>query len=118
MAFAVAADGMRRQLRAQQARTSYLDDLARFAVPVLIVSGGLDEVCPPERQAELLAHCPQARLVTMRRRRPHGAVGTARGPRGAPADVAHAPDRAAKRAVGHHPYIRTDLHPSDAAEYT
>ena len=65
MAFAVAADGMRRQLRAQQARTSYLDDLARFAVPVLIVSGGLDEVCPPERQAELLAHCPRARLVTM-----------------------------------------------------
>jgi 2-keto-3-deoxy-L-rhamnonate aldolase RhmA/pimeloyl-ACP methyl ester carboxylesterase len=65
MAFAVAADGMRRQLRAQQGRTSYLGDLALFAVPVLIVSGALDEVCPPERQAELLAHCPQAHLVTL-----------------------------------------------------
>ncbi len=65
MAFAVAADGMRRQLRAQQARTSYLDDVARFAVPVLIVSGGLDDVCPPERQAELLVSCPQAWLVTI-----------------------------------------------------
>jgi pimeloyl-ACP methyl ester carboxylesterase len=65
MAFAVTADGMRRQLRAQQARTSYLDDLAGYAVPVLIVSAGLDDVCPPERQAELLAHCPSARLVTI-----------------------------------------------------
>jgi 4-hydroxy-2-oxoheptanedioate aldolase len=66
MAFAVAADGMRRQLRAQQGRTSYLDDLAGYTVPVLIVSGALDDVCPPERQAELLAHCPGAQLVTLR----------------------------------------------------
>ena len=65
MAFAVAGDGMRRQLRAQQGRTSYLDDMARFTVPVLIVSGAMDEVCPPERQAELLAHCPRAQLVTL-----------------------------------------------------
>ena len=65
MALTVAADGLRRQLRAQQGRTSYLDDLAAIAVPVLIVSGALDDVCPPERQHEILARCPQAHLVTL-----------------------------------------------------
>ncbi|HEV7204601.1 MAG TPA: aldolase/citrate lyase family protein [Jatrophihabitans sp.] len=65
MARAVGPDGLRRQLRAQQARTSYLDDVAAIDVPVLIVSGALDEVCPPARQDELLAHCPRARLVTL-----------------------------------------------------
>jgi 4-hydroxy-2-oxoheptanedioate aldolase len=63
MAYAVAAEGMRRQLRAQQTRTSYLDAVGQITVPVLIVSGGLDDVCPPERQREILAHCPHARLV-------------------------------------------------------
>jgi 4-hydroxy-2-oxoheptanedioate aldolase len=65
MAFTVAADGLRRQLRAQQGRTSYLDELAAIAVPVLIVSGALDDVCPPERQREILAHCPRAHLVSL-----------------------------------------------------
>ena len=65
MARAVGPAGLRRQLEAQRARTSYLDVAASLAVPVLVVSGALDEVCPPERQHELLAHCPRARLVTL-----------------------------------------------------
>ena len=56
---------MRRQLRAQQGRTSYLDDAAGFAVPVLLISGELDEICPRARQEELRAACPHAELVTV-----------------------------------------------------
>lgn len=63
MAQAIGADGLRRQLSAQLARTSYLDD--PIDAPVLIVSGALDQVCPPERQRELLEHCSNARLVTL-----------------------------------------------------
>jgi 4-hydroxy-2-oxoheptanedioate aldolase len=65
MARTVGATGLRRQLRAQLARTSYLDELATIAVPVLVISGALDEVCPPQRQAELVTHCPRAELVTL-----------------------------------------------------
>jgi 4-hydroxy-2-oxoheptanedioate aldolase len=65
MARAVGPEGLRRQLRAQLARTSYLDTVTAIDVPMLIVSGALDEVCPPERQAELQARFPRARLVTL-----------------------------------------------------
>lgn len=65
MARTVGPNGLRRQLRAQLGRTSYLDDAATIDGPVLVVSGALDEVCPPQRQAELLAHHPRARLVTL-----------------------------------------------------
>ena len=64
MARAVGPTGLRRQLHAQLARRSYLD-APPIEVPVLIVSGALDEVCPPERQHELLAHCTNGRLVTL-----------------------------------------------------
>ena len=65
MARAVGPIGLRRQLQAQLGRTSYLDVASQIDVPVLIVSGALDQVCPPERQAELLTHCPRASLVTL-----------------------------------------------------
>jgi 4-hydroxy-2-oxoheptanedioate aldolase len=65
MGRAVGPDGLRRQLTAQLGRTPYLDVVAAIEAPVLIVSGALDEVCPPERQQELQAHCPQAELVTL-----------------------------------------------------
>jgi pimeloyl-ACP methyl ester carboxylesterase len=65
MADHVGETGLRRQLRAQQARTSYLDALGSIAVPVLVVSGALDEICPPARQEEIVAHCPPARLVEL-----------------------------------------------------
>ena len=65
MARAVGPAGLRRQLRAQLARTPYLDAVASITVPVLIVSGALDEVCPPQLQTELLTHCPDANHVTL-----------------------------------------------------
>ena len=65
MALSVGPAGLRRQLIAQQGRTSYLDEVGGYRVPVLIVSGGLDDVCPPERQDDLQRHCPQAQRVTL-----------------------------------------------------
>ncbi len=65
MACNIGPDGLRRQLVAQLGRTSYLDEVGAYQVPVLILSGGLDDVCPPERQDDLHRHCPQAERVTL-----------------------------------------------------
>ena len=65
MAASVGPDGLLRQLRAQAARPESRDRLGEIAVPVLVVSGGLDQVCPPALQQELAAGCPDAQLVTV-----------------------------------------------------
>ncbi len=60
MAYSIGPDGLRRQLVAQLGRTSYLDEVGGYRVPVLILTGGLDDVSPAERQEELYRSCPQA----------------------------------------------------------
>ena len=65
MAAHVGEAGLRRQLRAQQTRASYVDGLGSIDVPVLVVSAALDEICPPHLQEEIATHCPRARLVTL-----------------------------------------------------
>lgn len=65
MAYNIGPDGLRRQLVAQLGRTSYSDEVGAYQAPVLILSGGLDDVCPPERQDDLHRHCPQAERVTL-----------------------------------------------------
>ena len=65
MAAHIGAVGLRRQLHAQQTRTSYLPGLAAIDLPVLVVSGSLDEICPPHLQEEIVAHCPRARLIRL-----------------------------------------------------
>ncbi len=65
MAQTVGAAGFLRQLRAQITRPDSLDSLARIDVPVLILAGELDEICPPPLQQELAQRCPQAELVTV-----------------------------------------------------
>ena len=51
----VGPDGYRRQLAAQSLRPDFRPELAGIAAPTLVVSGELDQVCPPDRQAELVA---------------------------------------------------------------
>jgi pimeloyl-ACP methyl ester carboxylesterase len=63
MAGAVRADGFRRQLAAQATRPDSGPRLGEIAVPVLVVSGELDDICPPALQDELAAGIPGAQLV-------------------------------------------------------
>ncbi len=65
MATTVGADGFLRQLAAQSSRPDSLTALPSISVPVLVVSGELDEVCPPALQQELVDNCPPARAVTI-----------------------------------------------------
>lgn len=65
MARAVGADGFLRQLTAQTTRPDSRDSVAAIGVPVLVVSGELDEVCPPFLQREIVEHCPRAKLVSI-----------------------------------------------------
>jgi pimeloyl-ACP methyl ester carboxylesterase len=66
MAQAVGADGFLRQLRAQSTRPDSLARLAEITVPVTVISGDQDEVCPPSLQAELAAGAPTSELVSLR----------------------------------------------------
>lgn len=59
----VGAAGLLRELAAQAGRADVLAALRDLAVPTLVISGVDDEVCPPERQAELVAALPDARAV-------------------------------------------------------
>ena len=61
----IGPDGLRRELAAQQTRPDTLGRLNEFAMPTLVVSGGRDRVCPAERQEELAAGLPNARLVQL-----------------------------------------------------
>jgi len=65
MAHSVGAAGFLRQLAAQSARPDSRASLAAIPVPVLVVSGELDEVCPPALQRELAALCPRAELASV-----------------------------------------------------
>ena len=62
MATAVGPDAFVRQLVAQSGRADLRPRLARLHHPVLVVSGGDDQVCPPARQEELAAALPHATL--------------------------------------------------------
>jgi pimeloyl-ACP methyl ester carboxylesterase len=65
MAHRVGPQGFLRQLSAQKTRPDSLAGLDAITVPVLVVSGDDDEVCPPMLQQELAMHCRQAELVTI-----------------------------------------------------
>jgi pimeloyl-ACP methyl ester carboxylesterase len=65
MARSVGPDGFLRQLSAQSTRPESRTSVAAIEIPVLVVSGQLDEVCPPELQRELVDHCPHAELVSI-----------------------------------------------------
>jgi pimeloyl-ACP methyl ester carboxylesterase len=65
MAWTVGEGGLLRQLAAQTTRPDSLGSLAAIRVPVLVLSGGRDEVCPPHLQQELVDRCPHAELATV-----------------------------------------------------
>jgi pimeloyl-ACP methyl ester carboxylesterase len=65
MAMAVGVDGFLRQLSAQSTRPDSLASLSEITVPVLVVSGELDGICPPALQRELADHCEGSRLVSI-----------------------------------------------------
>ena len=65
MAGTVGADGFLRQLAAQTARPDSVGSLEAIEVPVLVVAGGLDEICPPVLQREIVEHCRHAQLVSI-----------------------------------------------------
>lgn len=65
MAWTVGDEGFLRQLAAQATRPDSLDSLPAIRVPVLVLSGGRDEVCPPHLQQEIVDRCPDAELVTV-----------------------------------------------------
>lgn len=65
MADTVGTEGFLRQLSAQISRPDSRDSIRDITVPVLVLSGELDEVCPPALQRELAERCPTAELVTI-----------------------------------------------------
>ena len=65
MADTVRAEGLLRQLAAQQVRPDGLVTAAALGVPVLVVGGALDDVCPPDRQRELAEAFADADLVVL-----------------------------------------------------
>jgi pimeloyl-ACP methyl ester carboxylesterase len=65
MAETVAPEGLLRQLAAQATRPDSRASVAAIEVPVLVVSGERDQICPPELQQELVALCPRATLETV-----------------------------------------------------
>jgi pimeloyl-ACP methyl ester carboxylesterase len=65
MAWTVGCAGFLRQLSAQATRPDSRSSLAAISVPVLVLSGGRDEVCPPPLQRELAEACPTAELITV-----------------------------------------------------
>ncbi len=65
MARSVGPEGFLRQLSAQSTRPDSRESAGAIHVPVLVVSGELDEVCPPALQRELAQRCPQAQLVSI-----------------------------------------------------
>lgn len=65
MSVTVGPEGFLRQLSAQSARPDSRACLATISVPVLVVSGELDEVCPPALQREIVELCPAAELAVV-----------------------------------------------------
>ena len=60
MGRALGVAGLLRQLAAQGTRPDNRPSLAQITVPTLVVSGALDQVCPPALQSELAAAIPGA----------------------------------------------------------
>lgn len=65
MADAVGVEGFLRQLAAQSTRPDSRASLGAISVPVLVVSGELDDICPPALQQELADGCEGSVLVTL-----------------------------------------------------
>jgi pimeloyl-ACP methyl ester carboxylesterase len=65
MADTVGAQGLLRQLAAQATRPDSRDRLAAVDVPVLVVSGEQDAICPPALQEEIAGLCPRVTLATV-----------------------------------------------------
>lgn len=65
MALAVGADGLLRQLTAQQSRPDGLPHLAQIGIPTLVLGGSEDAVCPPAMQKELADGIPGAEHITL-----------------------------------------------------
>lgn len=65
MAHAVGPAGFLRQLAAQRSRSDLRRSLSRVAAPTLVLSGGDDEVCPPQLQEEIAAGIAGARHETL-----------------------------------------------------
>ncbi|MFT4230575.1 MAG: alpha/beta hydrolase [Microbacterium sp.] len=58
-------DRLRAQLRMQATRTDLRAGLAGLQVPVLVLCGRQDAICPPAFHAEIAAAVPDARLVSI-----------------------------------------------------
>jgi pimeloyl-ACP methyl ester carboxylesterase len=65
MADTVGPQGFLRQLAAQATRPDSRDRLAAVEVPVLVVAGEQDAICPPALQEEIAELCPRATLTTV-----------------------------------------------------
>jgi pimeloyl-ACP methyl ester carboxylesterase len=65
MAATVGPEGFRRQLAAQATRPESRPSLAAIGVPVVVVSGEDDAICPPALQRELVELCPPAELASI-----------------------------------------------------
>jgi pimeloyl-ACP methyl ester carboxylesterase len=65
MAETVGAEGLLRQLAAQATRPESRPSLAAIDVPVLVLSGEDDTICPPALQRELAELSPAAELVSI-----------------------------------------------------
>ena len=65
MAHTVGPAGFLRQLRAQASRPGSLGRMMSLEVPVVVVTGSLDEVCPADLQAELAGEFADAEHATL-----------------------------------------------------
>jgi pimeloyl-ACP methyl ester carboxylesterase len=61
----VGPDGLLRQLAAQATRPDSRASVGAIDVPVLVLSGERDAICPPALQQELASLCPRAILETV-----------------------------------------------------
>lgn len=59
------AERLRAQLRMQLTRTDLLSRISGLAMPILVVSGRDDVICPPSFHAEIVSTVHNARLVTL-----------------------------------------------------
>ncbi|WP_343222216.1 alpha/beta fold hydrolase [Novosphingobium profundi] len=67
MALEVGLETYARQQRAIMARPDSRPDLARIAVPALVVAGAQDQLTPPDRARDIARHIPKARLALIER---------------------------------------------------
>ena len=59
------ADVLRAQLRMQATRTDLRPGLARLPMPMLVISGQHDVICPPQFHAEIAGAVPHSRSVSI-----------------------------------------------------